>query len=105
MLTAASGLSSGNQVSTYQQNRTNAKKTIHPELANVYCQSKPEIVRGYKFALDELSKLREELEHYKAQSRYYLNQSNHYQEQILELQDTVLKHLGIEERPYMKVAE
>lgn len=52
----------------------------------------------------ELLKVKKELAYYKAQKTFYLNQSNSYQEKVLEMQDKILNHYGIENKPYMMVA-
>lgn len=107
-----SGSLSGNQVPTYQENRAERMPdtTFHTKgqlrkLLYFIWEEKLKVKRDYEKVLDELLLLRKENSKLISEKGFYLNQANNSQEKILELQDKILNHYEIENKPYMKVAD
>lgn len=100
MLIGRSEVLAGNKVPADNENQATKSKTnnIHPETLE-FTQV------NFNYLIDELVRAKQELTYYKAQKKYYLDQANHYQEQVLEMQEKILTYHGIENKPYMKVAQ
>lgn len=108
MLTAVIGVPSASKASTYHENKDSFKRKDLTFLSKVELRRAYEFIELENFHLKQPSKevemLKAEIAQLKANCVYLINQSNGYQEKVLELQDKILNHYGIENKPYMKVA-
>jgi hypothetical protein len=90
MLTAASGLSSGNQVSTYQQNRTNA----NPIISNMAFMSKPELRKSLEFVCLENEKIQEKNNSLSIENQQLRDEVMRVRKKLLIRQTEMINHEG-----------
>lgn len=92
MLNTAEKVHAGNKITTHQDHAN------YNYLTNAWNMSKGQLIRQMELMQMEINRQNKEKEN-------QTNETLFYQEKVLELQDRILKHYKIEDKPYMKVAQ